>query len=277
MIKSVLAFSLALAALGTASASAPQQGVFALQTGSAKTQSYLRDAQHGSDHRFDVWFTSRTGSRIAAFDVDMTKKLHMIVISDDFRRFYHIHPVLAGGHFTIDTQLPPARYDVYADATPHGIGQQVFRFTVGGNARAASRDLSERRTLTTVDGYTVRLSATRVRTGSAEIGIAISKNGKPASNLTEYLGAAAHAVFINARDLTYVHAHPTTGETRATSMPGMDMSGMEMPKELTPGAHVPAKMMLHADIAEAGIYKLWLQFRGGGELHVAAFVIDVSA
>jgi len=47
-----------------------------------------------------------TGERrgtIRQYTVEMTKRLHMIIVSDDFTHFLHIHPVLgADGHFTID-------------------------------------------------------------------------------------------------------------------------------------------------------------------------------
>ena len=262
-----------------AATGAVQHGTFALQGGMQKTQAYLRDTVRAGVHRFDIWYTRSAGAAaLTSYDLDMTKRLHLIVISDDFRQFYHIHPVLRGGHFTIAQALPPrVRYDVYSDATPHGIGQQVFRFAVGNAAAASSRDLSERGTRANAGAYTVALSTNKVRAGSAVIDISITKNGKPANDLTEYLGAAAHAVFINARDLSYVHAHPMTGGM-SMGHGGMDMDMDEStPKELPPGAHVASMMMLHAQIQEAGTYKLWLQFRGGGRLHVAPFVITAFA
>jgi hypothetical protein len=33
-------------------------------------------------------------------------------------------------------------------------------------------------------------------------------------------------------------------------------------------------MQLHVSAVPAGRYKLWLQFMGGGTLHVASFVLD---
>lgn len=58
----------------------------------------------------------------------MTKLLYMIVVSDGFRTFLHVHPVLqTDGHFTIDLPLPAReRYFVYTDSRPQGLSQQVF-------------------------------------------------------------------------------------------------------------------------------------------------------
>ncbi len=36
----------------------------------------------------------------------------------------------------------------------------------------------------------------------------ILEGGSPAADLHPYLGALAHAVFLNAGNLSYVHAHP---------------------------------------------------------------------
>jgi len=52
-------------------------------------------------------------------------------------------------------------------------------------------------------------------------------------------------------------------------MPGMSMSATPMPDAAT----LPADMLLHVAVREPGRYKLWLQFRGGGRLHVAQFVL----
>ena len=61
---------------------------------------------------------------IRAYRVDMTKLLHMIIVSDDFRTFLHVHPILqADGHFLLDQKFPsPALYHIYADAEPEGFG-----------------------------------------------------------------------------------------------------------------------------------------------------------
>lgn len=254
-----------------------QAGTFALQGAAQKTRAYLTDTVRGSLHQIDVWFTSQNSEPpIGSFDVDMTKRLHMVVVSDDFRAFYHIHPTLdANGHFRIEQHLAPhERYDVYADATPHDFGKQVFRFTIGDAPQSGSRDPSEPRKSTTVDGYTVSLSSAALRAGASMLDVTIQKRGRPATDLHPYLGAAAHAVFINTSDLSYVHAHPMTGSggMEGMQMSGADMSDME-PAELPQNAKVDAHMQLHVELAEPGTYRLWLQFQSATGLHVARFVV----
>jgi hypothetical protein len=263
-------------------AGTPLAGTFALQNGAAKTSAYLIAAQLGSnllDRRLDTWMT-RSGSpdAIRTYRVDMTKYLHMIVISDDFRVFLHVHPVLGrDGHFILDQKFPsPDLYHVYVDATPESIGQQVFRFdfTCGSPGREGRRDLSERRTTSPAGPYEVTISSDTLPAGSeARLVIHITRKGKPATDLHPYLGALAHAVFIDAKNLSYVHAHPMPLSAAGAKTPDSAMT--EMPS-LPASAISSPDMMLHAALKEAGTYKLWLQFRGGDRLYVAPFVIAAT-
>ena len=262
-----------------ASPGARSRGTFALQGGTQKTDGYLSTAAidgHVLDRHIESFMTKRGGNEpLRDYDVDMTKLLHTIVVSDDFKTFIHIHPEQQrDGRFTIDQALPaPGVYHIYTDGQPKGFGQQVFRYEVSLGSAAASRDLSERSTTATAGPYTVTLS-TNVLSSTKEsmIVVHVRRNGKPAKDLHPYLGALAHAVFLNARDLTYVHVHPMALSSR---MSGMDMGSMAMdaPKVTDPSA---PDMMLHVELREAGTYKLWLQFRGGSQLYVAPFVLTAS-
>jgi hypothetical protein len=195
----------------------------------------------------------------------------------------------ADGHFTIDARFPaPALYHIYGDAEPAGVGQQVFRFDV---PVADGRAVGERTLAPTGRGvaagpYTVTLSTTTVSAGKdTDIRVHVLRDGQPARDLHPYLGALAHAVFLNARDLTYVHVHPAAlNADGSSSMAGMDMSsmggmsgmgGMDM-APLPDTATTSPDMLLHVVLREPGTSKLWLQFRGGTELHVAAFVITAT-
>ncbi len=79
------------------STAAPVNGVFALQTGSAKMHAYLRNSQVGRDpldQHLDMWMTPLNAAQpVTTYRVDMTKLLHVIIVNDDFRQFFHIHPI----------------------------------------------------------------------------------------------------------------------------------------------------------------------------------------
>jgi hypothetical protein len=139
-----------LMTLATAYAGQVLHGAFALQGGVARTAGYL-DAAPGSranTWKLDFWMTPKNGGApIRAYDLDMTKLLHVIIVSDDFKTFIHTHPTFSStGHFLLDQSLPrPGTYHIYSDGRPSGVGQQVFRFDLqAGEAAGTPRDLSER-------------------------------------------------------------------------------------------------------------------------------------
>ncbi len=280
--------ALSLAFPLVAGAAAPLLGRFALQGGTPHVEGYLLATQTGSNslnRHLDTWMT-RNGSATAirSYQIDMTKYLHMIAISDDFRVFLHVHPILGhDGHFLLDQSFPsPGLYHIYVDAHPERFGQQVFRFEVnlGGPASPVARDLGETRPASEVGPYTVRISSNSLSTkNESRIVVHILKNGKPATDLHPYLGALAHAVFINAEDLSYVHAHPmqlSASNTDANGKMAMMTSpeNMTMRTSLPPSAISSPNMLLHVALREPGTYKLWLQFRGGSNLYVAPFVLS---
>ncbi len=271
-----LAGGIWLVAMATAHAGTVLHGTFALQGGVARTTGYLDVAPGANPNvwKLDFWMTQMNGGApIRAYDVDMTKLLHVIIVSDDFKTFFHVHPRFsANGHFVLDQTLPgPGLYHIYSDGRPSGIGQQVFRFDLqtGKAVATAPRDLSERNSVAHVDGYSVTLSSLSLRSGSsALVTVHIAKRGKPATDVHPYLEALAHAVFIDADDLTYVHEHPVTLAMSSQSASTTVYSNDE--------AVVSPNMLLHVAVNEPGTYKLWFQFRAGSSLHVASFVLTAK-
>lgn len=252
------------------------KGSFALQGNSPETNGYLKATQGATplDQKLDFWMTStKSTAPIKQYQIEMTQRLHVVLVSDDFKTFLHIHPQLnSAGHFVIEQKLPrPALYHVYADGEPNQLNHQVFRFDLPiGTAAPAARKLASTGMGVKVGPYEVDLSTVRLKAGQMEmIDVEILKDGKPAKDLHPYLGVPAHAVFLNDKDLSYVHVHPMAMDAT------MDMS-KPMP-ELPDDATSSGEMMLHVAIREAGTYKLWLQFRGAGnQLYVAEFTMLAS-
>ncbi len=178
----------------------------------------------------------------------------------------------------------PGLYHIYADAVPHGYGHQVFRFDVPFGAATMKRDALDRlrgARVARAGPYEVALDRSSVLAGKpASIAVTVTENGRPASDLHPYLGGLAHAVFVNASDLAYVHVHPMppgsmAGMSRMSGMSGMSAmdSGMTM-ESLPDSAHVGPRMDLRVALTRAGTYVLWFQFRGAGGIDVARFVIS---
>jgi hypothetical protein len=257
-------------------------GKYSLQGGSAKTEGHLRINAAGKNplrQHIDIWMsTPASPQAIRNYAVEMTKKLHVVIVSSDFSTFMHIHPQLgAKGHFTIDQEFPaPGLYHVYADGEPNNLDHQVFRFdvTVSNSSVQKPRTLTPTGREVTVGPYTVDLSQVKLNAGGMDmIDVHILKGDKPATDLHPYLGASAHAVFLNGQDLSYVHVHPMSmGGMDMANMGGMMMNG----PDLQENSISSPDMMLHISIKEPGVYKMWLQFRGGSQLYVAPFVLTAQ-
>ena len=280
--KSILAFLCMPAAVAGFAASPPTlSGTFAFQGGQATTEGHLRltpGAGSPLKQHIDIWMCSQASplQPIRNYGTEMTKKLHVVIVSSDFSIFLHVHPVLgANGHFTLDQQFPtPGLYYLYADAVPNDGDHQVFRFAL----HLSKSDAPARPVLVptgkevSVGPYTVDLSRARLHAGSMDtIEVQILKGDAPARDLHPYLGVPAHAVFLSSQDLTYVHVHPMPMTPGPPDTMNMDMSKMTM--DMPDNASSPPDMVLHVSVKEPGTYKLWLQFRGGSQLYVAPFVL----
>jgi hypothetical protein len=258
-------------------------GKYSLQGGTPKTEGHLRITSSPRDplkQHIDIWMSNPSSpSPIHNYAIEMTKKLHVVIVNSDFTSFMHIHPMLnPDGHFTIDQQFPaPGLYYLYADGEPNNLDHQVFRFdlTVSKTDRSKAPLLSPTGREVNIGPYTVDLSQVRLSAGGMDmIDVHILKGDKPANDLHPYLGAAAHAVFLNSKDLSYVHVHPM-----AMGEPMAPMTGpgpMKMGPDLPENSISSPDMMLHISIKEPGTYKMWLQFRGGSQLYVAPFVLTAQ-
>ncbi len=284
MKKLIPIFGFIVASIIAPGASSILPGSFAYQGGKPITQGHLSMRPIEGDplkQHIEIWMTPPNSSQpIRSYAVEMTKKLHVVVVSKDFATFLHIHPVLGpDGHFRIDQSFPaPGAYYLYADGEPNDGDHQVFRFdlTVSKAGAAKQPDLTPTGREVTIGPYTVDLSKAQLSAGGMDmIEVQILKGDTPAKDLHPYLGSPAHAVFLNSQDLTYVHVHPTPmGAASAVNMMGMSPAEMrKMTVDMPDSASSPPDMMLHVSVREPGTYKMWLQFRGGDQLYVAPFVL----
>lgn len=288
-----------------ASAGAPLQGTYALPEGQAKVSATLTASPATGSHvTVDIAMTALGQQHpVMHYETELSKQLHVIAISSDFSTFVHEHGDRPGpdGHFRIAVPLPhPGLYHVYADGVPAGLGQQVMRFDLAvGKLPLPSAGSLQPSGLEAADGaYKVRFDPFALHAGQeSQLGLHVSRTGKPASDLTPFLGVAAHAVFVEAADLTYVHVHAApaaapaaggtgaamphdmTGKTSSAAPASNDdaMAGMEgMGAPLPAGSHVPPDMTLHILAPKAGTYRLWVQFMAGGQVRTVPFTVAVS-
>lgn len=226
--------------------------------------------------------------------------MHLFVMSEDLSYFDHLHPTpLAGDRslwqpYFMDYVFPrPGRYLLFADVTPEGDREQVFRTTLTvdekgvriveepARAPTLTADATRGKLISAVP-YPVQptssaaldLSAmpatslraelfTQPRTPyaglHAQLLIRLSDpEGKPISNLMPYLGAAGHCVIVSEDTRTLIHSHP------------------EQFRIVREGDTFGPDIAFHATFPHAGTYRIWAQFRRGEQLIVAPFTIKVE-
>ncbi|MGI8659975.1 MAG: hypothetical protein ACR2LH_02910 [Thermoleophilaceae bacterium] len=190
------------------------------------------------------------------------KQLHLIVVRRDTAVFQHLHPRMGeDGTWSVDLNLPePGVYRAYAD------------FKIDGEQRTLATDLFvpgdfQPRRLPASDSVDravgdagegagdldVILDAPGVRAGrETPLAFSVTRDGQPFEALEPYLGAKGHLVALREGDLAYLHVHPTEGG--------------ETPEN---------QIEFAATFPTAGRYRLFLQFKTGGDVRTVDYTLEV--
>ncbi|MFC4233334.1 heavy metal-binding domain-containing protein [Parasediminibacterium paludis] len=191
-------------------------------------------------------------------DVEHTKKIHLIVVSEDLSWFDHIHPELnADGAYIVKEKFPFAgKYSLFADYKPSGANHTVdnLNVTISGTVPAAKKYDTDKLTGSGGDGFSVSLSPEGgkfLTNMPMHINGVMMLNGKEVdvNTLEDYLGAKAHMVVVSLADKKYLHVHP--------SVEG-------------------GKFDLHTTFDKPGIYRGWIQYQSKGKVHTSDFVMNVA-
>jgi len=201
------------------------------------------------------------GEAVTDFVSSHEKELHLIVVRTDGTEFRHVHPTMAAdGTWSLPWDWAAAgTYRVYADFVP-GADADATTLTLTRTVEVAGAfdPASPAPTSTAnVDGFTVELVGDLVAGSSSHLTLSVSKDGQPVTDLQPYLGAFGHLVALREGDLAYLHVHPEGDEPAAGEVSGPDV-------EFAAQAPTP------------GRYLLYLDFRVGGKVHSAPFVVDTA-
>ncbi|MFC1417729.1 hypothetical protein [Streptacidiphilus cavernicola] len=216
-------------------------------------------AGKASGYRFTI--TGPNGKPVTGFAVDQTKTLHFYAIRSDLTGFQHIHPTMAAdGTWTAPlAALSAGTWRLFATFTPatgSGKGTDfVLSRTLTVSGMPMDTALPAASASTTVDGYTVTLAGDLMAGMAHPLTVTITKGGKPVTNLQPYLDTYAHLTAFHSGDGAFAHLHPTTAVT---------------------GDHGGPTLSFHPELAQAGDWRLFLQFQTAGTLHTAAITVHVS-
>lgn len=186
------------------------------------------------------------GQPVTKFAVEHEKRLHLIVVRRDGSNFRHVHPEMApDGMWSVPLRLTEAgSYRVFADFKP----EDGAKTTLGADVEVAGdyrpRTYSNSSTFA-VDGYEVSLNGELAAGKASTVTIAITKDGRPVTDLQNYLGAKGHLVALRAADLAYLHVHPEES----------------------------AEVKFAVEVPTAGTYRLFLDFQHEGVVRTAEFTL----
>lgn len=188
------------------------------------------------------------GATVRDFEVEQARRMHLIVVRRDLRRFQHLHPAQdATGAWSTPLTLPDAGvYHAFADfqtgGERHTLGVDLF---ARGNFEPLA--LPPAAETAQVGGYDVALNAG----GAADhpqMHFTVTRDGTPVGDLQPYLGARGHLVMLRAGDLAYEHVHPVSPDELAFATAGV----------------------------APGTYRIFLQFRHRDVVRTAAFTRTVT-
>jgi hypothetical protein len=182
--------------------------------------------------------------------------MHVFVVGDGLEFFTHEHPVQQpDGVFMVDVALPrPGPYMAIVEFQPErGTPQLAHQmFTTGaafGRIARPAVDVGAK----IVDGMRISLDVSALKSGARVpviLRIDDAATGAPLTDIEPYLASPAHLVAVSPDMTEAVHEHP-------------DPDG--------PGSVVTFRPLM----PRPGVFKAWIQFRRGGRVTTAAFVINV--
>ena len=211
------------------------------------------DLRRGRTEQLRFRIVDDRGATVRDFDVEHTKRMHLIVARRDLATFQHLHPRMgADGTWTTPLRLNDAgSYRVFADFS-RGDEATTLAADLRVDGDAALEPLPAPSSIAKSDGgYDVQLDGADARAGEeSELSFTVTKNGIPV-RVEPYLGADGHLVALRDGDLAFLHVHPSDhGEGDAIEF--------------------------ETTFPTTGRYRLFLQFEHEGRVQTVAFTQEVK-
>lgn len=186
-----------------------------------------------------------------ALKVAHEKKMHFIVVSNNFASYQHVHPEYKDKLWQVDLSLDSnTGYQAYVDVDSDEIGAEVLRFPIVVGTPTATSKVTQKEISLTKDGVLVEMKAPDFVSGKENaVTFDVSQNGKDIIP-ENYLGAQGHVVALGDDPNTFIHGHPVDD-----SDVGVDFA---------------------FTFEKAGTYTLFGQFKVGGVVRTYPFTITVT-
>ena len=220
--------------------------------------------------------------------VDMTpthdRILHVIIVSEDFTIFSHIHPEDFGSvtpemkkaaQFPLRYTFPKAgRYLIGVDFAVKGqTFSKRFVIDVAGDPKmgALTKDFLRQKKSGDYDVTLKSMPAIIHPEKEVELTYLFKENGQPVTDLEPYLSATMHVAIISTDLNNFIHEHG--------SVPGMSASGMHahhmMHDMSVPSAFGP-EIKVQTSFPAKGVYEIFSEVKHRGKVIVTHFMIEVQ-
>lgn len=196
---------------------------------------------------------------LTRYVTELTKDMHVYVVSTDFSVYRHVHPVLgADGTWRGDLTVPVnGSYRIVTEFTaykPGGGDQMVLGAvrTIGGPRTPAP--LPPPSTSATANGLTVTVTKAPTVGYEHQMELGLSTDGK-AAELGTYLGVYAHVSAFDVRTGAIVHMHPLTQP--------VEKDGKSL-------------LTFHTGFEQPGTYRMFVQARVSGIVWTVPITVTVT-
>ena len=232
----------------------------------------------------EMTFTVRNsaGETIREMEIVHEKLIHLLVVSEDLKEFYHLHPEQqSDGSFKVSFSFPNGGYyRIYADLKPKNSEQIVKNFTqtVVGTERPKEPLKVDEKFEKTVGGLRVVMKPDAdLESGKGAMlnfQVFDAATNQPVTDLEKYLGEYAHFVIISEDLRDFVHAHPMSKDNVKSEEHSHDSNAKHDDKLM--GQNAESIVSAHVAFPNAAKYKIWAQFQRGGKVIDVPFIVEVK-
>lgn len=222
------------------------------------------------------------GETLKNYEIVHEKIMHFITIRKDLAYFQHLHPEFneETGEFTVVLTFPEnGPYRIFPDFTPGDDNPQKLPVTVyqdidvGNSSKYYAQSVvPDSEQAKTHGDYKITTNFPKDTKKQQEItySLSITKNGKPVTNLENYLGALGHSVILKEGTLDFIHTH-----AQDTTQQGHGTVRQHGGSQTNTGNKGP-KIEFAATFPESGVYKIFTQFQHEGEVQTAGYIVKVK-